>query len=153
MSTMPMRFFKNLEFSNDKDKQHKYHRNQKKKHWLLSVIPTCDIFPEKMYYFKEIPALNVNMNINQFCFSWPRVEAGRPNYLTFLGNQKMDLSYLQVRRLFERKLVVLIQAYMEWNVKGRANGTRKNNVTNISPIRTEKTISITLLWCNHFKRR
>lgn len=64
MPTMPMTFFKNLEFYTDNDKQHRYHRNQKKKNWSLSVIPTYDIFPKKVSYFKELTALNVNMNIH-----------------------------------------------------------------------------------------
>lgn len=37
---------------------------RKKKNWSLSVIPTYDIFPKKVSYFKELTALNVNMNIH-----------------------------------------------------------------------------------------
>lgn len=66
---------------------------------------------EKKCYFTELTALNVNMNTNRSGLADYLVEDGRAKYLKFIRNQKIDLPYLQVRRLFEGQLTFHVGLY------------------------------------------
>jgi len=51
------------------------------------------------------------MNTNRSGLADYLVEDGRPKYLKFIRNQKIDLPYFQVRRLFEGQLTLHVGLY------------------------------------------